>query len=282
MVCALGLGDQLAGVTHECDYPPEVVGKPIVVRNVLPLENMSQAEIDVAVAQRMRDGLSLYQVDEALLQELAPDLILTQNLCQVCAPSGNEVSEVLKLLTKKPNVLWLTPQSLQEIAANLRELGQATGRSEEAERLIATGRTTLEKIETTTGKLKDRPRVFCIEWLDPIYCSGHWMPEMVEIAGGTDPVALAQFLTFLWIPDPRTPFADAKSLEPGQALRWNADGRRLFHYGERLVPGATRTILFYIHFDGQPVDKAGWKQPDPWTPIIRAGTLISSRLSRFG
>jgi iron complex transport system substrate-binding protein len=189
MVCALGLGDQLAGVTHECDYPPEVVGKPIVVRNVLPVENMSQAEIDVAVAQRMRDGLSLYQVDEALLQELAPDLILTQNLCQVCAPSGNEVSEVLRLLTKKPEVLWLTPQSLQEIAANLSELGQATGRIEEAEKLIATFRNRLEKIETTTRKLKDRPRVFCIEWLDPIYCSGHWMPEMVEIAGGVDALA---------------------------------------------------------------------------------------------
>ncbi|HEY8185245.1 MAG TPA: cobalamin-binding protein [Pyrinomonadaceae bacterium] len=189
MVCALGLADQLAGVTHECDYPPDVVGKPIVVRNVLPIESMSQAEIDAAVAQRMRDGLSLYQVDEALLQELAPDLILTQNLCQVCAPSGNEVSEVLSLLTKKPEVLWLTPQSLEEIAANLRQLGEATGRIEEAERLIATGRKRLEKIKVATRNLKDRPRVFCIEWLNPIYCSGHWMPQMVEIAGGVDALA---------------------------------------------------------------------------------------------
>ena len=186
MVCALGLGDQLVGVTHECDYPAEVLGKPIVVRNVLPIESMSQAEIDAAVVQRMRDGLSLYQVDEELLQELAPDLILTQNLCQVCAPSGNEVSEVLKLLNRKPQVLWLTPQSLEEIAANLRQLGEATGRMEEAEELIVTGRNKLEKIATTTRELKDRPRVFCIEWLDPIYCSGHWMPEMVEIAGGVD------------------------------------------------------------------------------------------------
>lgn len=189
MVCALGLGDQLAGVTHECDYPAEAVGKPIVVRNVLPIENMSHAEIDAAVAQRMRDGLSLYQVDEALLQELAPDLILTQNLCQVCAPSGNEVSEVLKLLTKKPEILWLSPQSLEEIAANLRQLGEATGRIEEADELIATGRVKLKKIVAATRKLKHRPRVFCIEWLDPIYCSGHWMPEMVEIAGGVDALA---------------------------------------------------------------------------------------------
>jgi len=189
MVCALGLGEQLAGITHECDYPAEVIGKPVVVRNVLPIESMSQAEIDAAVAQRMRDGSSLYQVDEALLQKLAPDLILTQNLCQVCAPSGNEVSEVLKLLTKKPEILWLSPQSLEEIAGTLRQLGEATGRTDEAEVLIARGRAKLAKIEAETRNLKHRPRVFCIEWLDPIYCSGHWMPEMAEIAGGVDALA---------------------------------------------------------------------------------------------
>jgi iron complex transport system substrate-binding protein len=128
MACALGLGDQLVGITHECDYPPEVEGKPIVVRNVLPIETMSQPEIDAAVTQRMRDGLSLYQVDEKLLQELAPDIIMTQDLCQVCAPSGNEVTQALNLLPKKPQILWLTPKSLEGIFDNLRELGQATDR----------------------------------------------------------------------------------------------------------------------------------------------------------
>ena len=136
MAFALGLGDQIVGVTHECDYPPEAQNKPVVVRNALPVEQMSQPEIDAAVAQRMRDGLSLYQVDEKLLQELAPDIILTQNLCQVCAPSGNEVEESLKLLPKKPRILWLTPKSLGEIFDNLRELGQGTGREREAEELI--------------------------------------------------------------------------------------------------------------------------------------------------
>src|SRR6476469_818654 len=111
MACALGLSDQLVGITHECDYPPEVRGKAIVVRKALPIETMSQLEIDIAVSERMRDGLSLYEVDEKLLQELAPDLILTQNLCQVCAPSGNEVAQVLKVLPQQPEVLWLTPKS---------------------------------------------------------------------------------------------------------------------------------------------------------------------------
>ena len=186
MACALGLIDQLVGITHECDYPPEVRGKTIVVRNALPIESMSQSEIDVAVAQRMRDGLSLYQVDEALLRKLAPDLILTQNLCQVCAPSGNEVAQVLKVLPQQPEILWLTPKSLDEIFANMRELGAATGRSKEAEQLIAAGRERLERITAVTSALTEHPRVFCMEWLDPVYCSGHWMPEMVAIAGGVD------------------------------------------------------------------------------------------------
>jgi iron complex transport system substrate-binding protein len=186
MACALGLGDQLVGITHECDYPPEVEGKPVVVRNVLPIETMSQPEIDTAVTQRMREGLSLYQVDEKLLQELAPDIIMTQDLCQVCAPSGNEVTQALNLLPRKPQILWLTPKSLEEIFDNLRELGQATDRVKEAEELIASGRHRLEKVAAATRNLSHRPRVFCLEWLDPVYCSGHWMPEMVEIAGGVD------------------------------------------------------------------------------------------------
>jgi iron complex transport system substrate-binding protein len=190
MACALGLSDQLVGITHECDYPPEIRGKAVVVRNVLPIEQMSQREIDTAVAQRMKDGLSLYQVDGDLLRALAPDLILTQDLCQVCAPSGNEVSEVLNLLPKKPRILWLTPNSLVEIAGNMRELGEATGRTKEAEELVAAGRDRVEKIAALTRNLSHRPRVFCMEWLDPVYCSGHWVPEMVRLAGGVD--ALAQ------------------------------------------------------------------------------------------
>ncbi len=189
MACALGLSEQLVGITHECDYPPEIKGKPVVVRKALPIEEMSQREIDVAVSERMREGRSLYEVDEELLQELAPDLILTQDLCQVCAPSGNEVSHALSLLPKKPEILWLTPNSLEQIFANLYELGEATGRIEEAKELVAEACTKLERIAALTGNLSNRPRVFCMEWLDPVYCSGHWVPEMVRIAGGTDGLA---------------------------------------------------------------------------------------------
>ena len=186
MACALGLSEQLVGITHECDYPPEIKGKAVVVRKALSIEKMSQREIDLAVSERMRGGQSLYEVDETLLQEIAPDLILTQDLCQVCAPSGNEVSQALNLLPKKPQILWLTPNSLEQIFSNLRELGEATGRTKKAGELVAEGRARLEKIEAVTRNLSDRPRVFCMEWLDPVYCSGHWVPEMVRIAGGMD------------------------------------------------------------------------------------------------
>src|SRR5205814_4709791 len=146
MVCALGREDALVGITHECDYPESVKNKPVVVRNVLPVETMSQSEIDRAVAQRLREGLSLYQIDEQLLASLAPDLILTQNLCQVCAPSGNEVSQVLKALPRKPEILWLTPQSIEEVFQNLRDLGAATEQTEKAEAIINQGQARLEKL----------------------------------------------------------------------------------------------------------------------------------------
>lgn len=186
MVYALGLGNQLAGVTHECDYPSEAKIKPIVVRSVLPVETMSQLEIDVAVTQRLRDGLSLYQVDEAMVRDIAPDLILTQDLCQVCAPSGNEVTQLLKSLSSKPQILWLTPKSLDQVFENIHELGTATDRLPQAGALIETSHARLEKLAVATRSLSERPRVFCMEWIDPIYCSGHWVPEMVRIAGGHD------------------------------------------------------------------------------------------------
>jgi iron complex transport system substrate-binding protein len=161
--------------------------KPVVVRNVLPIETMSQGEIDRAVAERIRSGESLYQIDEQLLRELAPDLILTQNLCQVCAPSGNEVSQVLKALPKAPQILWLTPQSLNEIFENVRDLGAATQKNSAAENLVSNCQERLRALAQRTANVP-RLRVFCMEWLDPVYASGHWVPELVKIAGGVDEI----------------------------------------------------------------------------------------------
>lgn len=186
MACALGLGDKLVGVTHECDHPAEARSKPVVVRNALALETLSQREIDVAVSERLRAGRSLYELDVELIERLSPDVIITQSLCDVCAPSGNEIARLLGALSKTPEVLWMTPRSLAEIEDNLRELGRATGRLARAERLIGGGRARLEAVEAATRQIEQRPRVFCMEWLDPVYCCGHWVPEMVALAGGEE------------------------------------------------------------------------------------------------
>jgi iron complex transport system substrate-binding protein len=185
MVCALGLADQLVGITHECDYPESVRHKPVVVRNALDLSTLSVGDIDRAVSERIGSGASLYQVDEALVRKLQPDLILTQNLCQVCAPSGNEVSRLLQSLSRPPDILWLTPKTISDIEQNSRDIGRAVGKLEEAEHLIAAGQKRLQKIAERTRRFK-RPRVFCMEWLDPVYGAGHWIPEMVTLAGGED------------------------------------------------------------------------------------------------
>ena len=186
MAFALGLGDQICGVSHECDYPPEARTKPVLVRNALPVERMSQREIDVAVSERLRQGLSLYTIDEALIQKIAPDLIVTQNLCEVCAPAGNEISAALRLLPTKPEILWLTPKSIDGIFDNLTELAAATGRKRQADALIREARARLDKVKSVAATAGHRPRVLCIEWMDPVYCCGHWVPEMVDLAGGID------------------------------------------------------------------------------------------------
>lgn len=186
MVYALGLGDQLFGVTHECDYPEVARSKPVVVRTVLAVEQMSQREIDAAVTARLRDGLSLYRVDEAKMREIGPDLILTQDLCQVCAPSGNEVTQLLASLSSRPDVLYLTPRSLDGIFDNLRQIAEATGSVDKAETVIAELRARLDRVAARAAAAPNRPRVFCMEWFDPLYCSGHWLPEMVALAGGAD------------------------------------------------------------------------------------------------
>src|SRR5690606_29959859 len=124
IVCALGAGDDLLGRSHECDYPPRVRELPVVSRPALSLDGMTQAEIDAAVAGRLASGESLYVVDESLLDSLAPDVILTQDLCQVCAPSGNELTRALAAIPSHPEVLYLTPRTLAEIDANIIEVGR--------------------------------------------------------------------------------------------------------------------------------------------------------------
>ena len=186
IVYALGLEDQLVGVTHECDFPPDVKRKPVVVHSSFKKGSLNPHQIDEVVSRTLKSGQSLYVVDEEKLRELSPDLILTQDLCQVCAPSGNEIGRVLKFLPNPPKVVWLTPNCLSDIFENIKQVGEVTGRSTQAGQFILSLRERVRKITEKTDSMKKRPRVFCMEWLSPPYNAGHWMPELVEMAGGEE------------------------------------------------------------------------------------------------
>jgi len=184
---ALGAGADLVGRSHECDYPPQVRSLPVVSKPALPLEGLSQKEIDRAVATHLATGESLYRVDEVLLDELHPDIVFTQDLCQVCAPSGNELGRALNEMSQPPQVLSLTPRNLAEIAENILAIGDATGRNEAARQLVEESQ---NRIHRVVAAVADAPRrcVTFLEWTEPLFCGGHWVPEMVTAAGGEDPL----------------------------------------------------------------------------------------------
>jgi iron complex transport system substrate-binding protein len=187
---AIGAGPSVVGRSHECDYPPAVKFLPVVSRPALRLEELSQEEIDAAVAEQLRHAGTLYEVDEALLRELSPDVILTQDLCQVCAPSGNELTRAVAELPTHPQIVWLTPQTIQDIHANVLAVGRATGRETEAERLVRESRARLKAVRDQTAHRRAR-RVVFLEWVDPFFSAGHWVPEMITLAGGEDALGAA-------------------------------------------------------------------------------------------
>ena len=189
IVYALGGGAGLVGRSHECDFPVAAAALPVVSKPALDLEGRSQADIDAAVRDLMHRGDSLYVVDEVLLHELEPDVILTQDLCRVCAPSGNELTRVIRALSPPPDVVYLTPHTLREIDKTILAVGGAIGRVEEAHDLVACNQQRLEIVRTAHRNAGPPVRVSFLEWLDPPYCAGHWVPEMIEIAGGEDGLA---------------------------------------------------------------------------------------------
>lgn len=187
IACAIGAGGDLVGRSHECDYPEEVKRLPVVSKPALPIGDMSQEEIDRAVASHLASGESLYRVDEVLLRRLDPDIVLTQDLCQVCAPSGNELGRALRELPASPEVLWLTPRTLGEIRENIIEIGRATGRTTGADGVVTEFLARIAAVGEAVRGLIAR-RVVFLEWTDPPFCAGHWVPEMIAIAGGADPL----------------------------------------------------------------------------------------------
>lgn len=185
---ALGLGDSLVGVSHECDFPAAAARLPKVTRSHIPA-SLSSREIDSAVSASLESQGSLYELDLPLLQTLKPDLILTQRLCDVCAVSFDRVQEAVNALPTKPTVLNLEPSALEDIFANILRVAGAAGVQAVGGELASRLRERVDRIKRQTDCLASRPRVFCMEWVDPPYCGGHWMGELVEIAGGEDALA---------------------------------------------------------------------------------------------
>jgi iron complex transport system substrate-binding protein len=187
MVHALGAGGELVGRSHECDYPSAVTKLPVVSRPALNLADASPEAIDAAVAQRMDSGDTLYRIDEVLLRDLKPDVILTQNLCRVCAPSGDELTRAIRKFDLRPEVLFLTPRNIAEIVENIVQVGRAIGRAEEAESLVRAHDERLARVRKVVAGAPTR-RVVFLEWTEPLFCGGHWVPEMISLAGGSDPL----------------------------------------------------------------------------------------------
>ncbi len=201
---ALGLGDSVVGITHECDFPPEVRAKRVVVRSRLPQTN-DPAEIDRLVREFTVRGESVYRVDAEALRELDPDLIVTQDLCHVCAASPEDLASALSSLPRAPRVLSLNPHSLKGVWDDIRTVGIVTGRESAANTLISV---LIEKVAAVKSAVADEsqngaacPRVLFLEWLAPPFTAGHWVPEMVALAGGED--------------------ASGKAREPSRRVTWD-------------------------------------------------------------
>jgi iron complex transport system substrate-binding protein len=184
MLFALGLGDRVAAVTHECDYPPGAEQLPHLTRSTIP-EGLPTAEIDAAVRERVGRGQALYELDEQTLEQLNVDLIVTQAVCEVCAVSFDDVRAVAERLPTTPEVISLDPSTLGEVLADVPRLAAAAGADEAGERLADEAAERLAAVERAVEGAT-RPRVAALEWLDPLYIGGHWVPQMIELAGGED------------------------------------------------------------------------------------------------
>ncbi|HEV7564078.1 MAG TPA: cobalamin-binding protein [Solirubrobacterales bacterium] len=241
MLFALGLGESVVGVTHECDFPPAASELPQLTATVLP-PGLSAAEIDAAVKEIVGEGRALYSLDEQRLAQLAPDLIVTQAVCEVCAVSFEDVVEVATRLPGSPQVVQQDPSSLAEVLEDVTRLGEATGIAERGGELRAQLGARLAAVEAAVAAA-GRPRVIALEWLDPPFIGGHWVPEMIVAAGGEDIAGIAGAKS------PQVEWTDLAGLEPDVVVvmpcGWYAEDSRaqaLEHWDRIEALGAGRVF----------------------------------------
>ena len=188
IAAALGLMDQVVGVSHECDFPNDANERPRVTRCAVHGAELASRDVDEWVRRALHDNGTIYTIDERLLRKLQPDVILTQRLCDVCAVGYGTVAKLAQTLPGPPQVVNLEPRSLADIFDDIRRVAKACEIPKRAEKLIANLSERVENVRERAAKIPDRPRCFLMEWVDPPFCSGHWGPELVEVAGGQDPL----------------------------------------------------------------------------------------------
>jgi iron complex transport system substrate-binding protein len=188
IAAALGLMDQVVGVSHECDFPEQACRQPRVTRCSIHGTGLTSVEVDRWVRRALHENGTIYAIDEPLLRNLKPDVILTQRLCDICAVGYGTVAKLAQTLPGAPGVVNLEPTSLLDIFDDIRRVGDACDVSERADKLIGDLGERVENVRERTASNSSRPRCFLMEWVDPPFCSGHWGPELVEIAGGHDPL----------------------------------------------------------------------------------------------
>jgi iron complex transport system substrate-binding protein len=179
LLFALGVGQHLIAVTHECDYPPQAERLPRVTRDLLP------SGLDAAVRRLTGEGKAIYELDELLLRQLEPELIVTQALCPVCAVSYEQVAQAAACMPSRPRVVSLDPKTLGEVLADVGTLAQATATHERGSEMIGSLERRIDRVRLAVHAER-RPRVAALEWLDPVYVAGHWTPQLIELAGGED------------------------------------------------------------------------------------------------
>jgi len=185
IVCALGLADRIVGVSHECDFPAEIVGRPVLTEPKLDPRG-SSAAIDAQVRRLVADGLSVYRIRESALCAARPDLIVTQEQCEVCAVSFTEVQAAARALLATPaEIVSLKPNRLDDVLDDFVRVGIAAGVADAGSQLAAASRARLDRLRAHVAHVRSRPRVACIEWIEPLMVAGNWVPELVEMAGGT-------------------------------------------------------------------------------------------------
>ncbi len=186
VVAALGRAGQLVGISHECDYPPDVRDTPVMVEALVGGHGQSSGEVDAAVKALLASGQRLYRLNEEAFVESQPDLILTQDLCHVCAVTPDQLRQAIRSLPVRPQLVTLNPTRLGDLLSDVERIGTSIGADDEGRAFASTLRERLELIRRRAAETPVRPRVLCLEWLSPLYVGGHWVPEMVELAGGND------------------------------------------------------------------------------------------------